>query len=131
MTGPIDYIAACGAISVCVFVPPVLPGINLATIKDNTVIVEDPLLSPPVCGSDGGSVAGGSCYFTYFDVAALSVFPGSPPAMQSAVSCPPANGFTTLIDPLGAAKINFPSGSSPMSTSGPTVCAVDLHVPAS
>ena len=136
MQGPIDYEAACGQISVCVYLPPYIPAIeagNGTFWSGGYWYVNDPLLSSDVCAADGGAYSappGLGCQFLYATNAQQSVFPGNPPAMQSAVTCPPSSGFTTLVDPMGAAQVKgSSSGPSAFMGSQPIVCAIDLHVP--
>jgi hypothetical protein len=129
-SGPIDYMAACGQFSVCVFIPQLIPALETANgtfTTGNLLYVSDSLLSSDVCHQDGGTYGTSvGCQFIYQMSAQASVFPGNPPAMTASVDCP-NSAFTTLLDPLGAAKITGP----PYLLQGEAaiVCAINLFVP--
>jgi hypothetical protein len=123
-SAPIDYQAACGQISVCVYVPPALPEITYEVSQ--LLILSDPYLTSDVCTQDGGVWHNGLCNFSYPLTGAATVFPGKPPALESSVSCP-NTAFTTLVDPMGAARIGLNGTVTQGSAS--IVCAIDLYTP--
>jgi hypothetical protein len=131
---PIDYLAACGKISLCVYIPPFNGSYESAgqTTNTSSLVITDPLLSADVCQQDGGSFSYSVCNFTYMYSAHISVFFGSPPNVLSSINCP-SHAFSTMIDPLGAAAItgNMDAISGEISSTAGIVCAVDLEVPAS
>jgi hypothetical protein len=91
--------------------------------------VTDALLSSDVCAADGGTYYGDfGCQFGYPMDAQASMFPGNPPAMTASVSCPNVE-FSTVVDPLGAAKIHSNTGSPQGSAA--IVCAINIFVPSS
>jgi hypothetical protein len=123
-SGPIDYMAACSKVTVCVFI---LSNsfTSITWVYDTYIVIVDPLLGADVCQADGGSMASSACNLTYPLVASVPAFPGNPPAMQDSVNCPAGDGFATTVDPLGAAQIknHGQQGASAMT------CAIDLFVP--
>jgi hypothetical protein len=124
---PIDYVAACGKITLCVYVP----GDAYYVYPDGTVVVEDPLLSPQVCKQDGGTYSSAiGCSLKYMTSESVSAFPGNPPDLQASINCPNHAIFSTYIDPLGAVRIiGDPAYINPSPTTKPVVCAVDVTVP--
>jgi hypothetical protein len=126
---PIDYVAACGKITLCVYIPAVASYDNGFTISTHHwVALVDPLLPADLCAQDGGAFSNGSCALTYLTDEKVSVFPGNPPSLQASVNCSSA-AFSTVVDPLGVAEItsNFDALLQATKGSQDVMCAVDLE----
>jgi hypothetical protein len=133
---PIDYVAACGKISLCIYLPP-YPSSDVTGVTFSGVALDgspapswyeyDPLLTANVCQNFGGTYGEGlGCAFTY-PLLVQSNFLGRSPDIQSSVNCPYSGKFSIAISDLTLPPEIWAVQNLDWDPSTSLTCAVDLE----